>query len=326
MYYCKKCGKPITEFDVNYGKHLSKNFNAKNCLCAKCQVEASEQSRTKEKSGSEELKIKEKYLMTEFNAHIWILCSLIPCVFMMIIFYALGIEDLPYDHYLTTTATVIAVVVIVFALICVSINIIRILKTWYKKEYVEEYVRGTHFETTLKSDGTFVTKEVTDYGGGGANLAASLTIMFFLFPIWWLPRFLYSLLYVIVHRISHKGKNKSEEFNKEAHEIAKKETPFYKMESNLSFPYVSVNGDRYILANQIYPADFLMRKNSKGNIEYLAIYDGYKVYDCNWIEEIDRKEWFTGDYSLIRNKLKFQLPLYEQALDNAPATETKNKI
>ncbi len=139
---------------------------------------------------------KEKSMAKEIKSHIRIFIYIVATLAQIPL--RSFIDDNVHSFF-GVTVLIYVVIVDIFLVIGVPINIIRILKTWYSESYTEKYVKGTHYETTVKNDGTFVTKEVTEYGGGHQNNGPFLILLFFLSPIWWIPRFLYSMVYLVIH-------------------------------------------------------------------------------------------------------------------------------
>ena len=131
---------------------------------------------------------------TEFKAHIKILKCLgviAALLLFMVVLDFIGLLDILDSNGMTTVFAALFAMVFVVILFLICAQIIRILKTWYSESYTDTYVKGTHYETTVKDDGTFVTKEVTEYGGGHCDNGLYLFFCFLLFPVWWLPRFIY---------------------------------------------------------------------------------------------------------------------------------------
>ena len=362
MYYCKKCGKPITEFDVAFGKHAVTGFDVNDCNCVECQTE-----------GGVWKLIKNVYFRKEeVKLHIDTVVVIGMCAI------TLSIAGIFYDWVLDNSmdakiaSGIFCAILTIYSLVKFCAYIIQILEMHYREYYGETYIRGTHIESTIDSSGTIHSKEVSEYGGGNRSNMFSMIVLFCLSPLWFIPHFIYLLLakpisnailkstYPKIYKACDMAKETTvyyeiakeeyarfnslkKEYDKKVSKITDKYSIYGENEvknqlSSLTEPifYTTINSKKYIVANELngksrkkhnnlyvnYTSTLILSKSQEGNIEYIALYNGYKVYDCDW------KNIGYGEYNWLFERIKEKLPFYEQALlsNTSFTTETKNKI
>ena len=169
MYQCKKCNKPLTEFDVQFYKELYKTSSLKDCNCYQCTAN--------------------DHLKTAINKHNFIkkrsyLYIIPPALIILVLLFAFIINSFgstpPLYAILGSGITSAAFVVFWIAGAIIAI-----------KEFNLDYdsvVVGSHYVTTSNGNGSYTTKSVNDYSDDDSLAAFGLGITY----IWWcFPYYIY---------------------------------------------------------------------------------------------------------------------------------------
>lgn len=177
FYRCSKCGKLLTEFDVNFNNNLKGSVDAKNCKCANCLANI---------KLLKDIKKNKPRIINYIFPYISIFWFLI-----MIYAEPLGITNyINHDDIIFPCSFVALIGYIVCVIFCI-------------KDYnlTDESFEYNVLETSYNSSGSLITTTKTEYGGD--DKAGEKFMLFVFFPFWGLIRYVY--LIVNFHRIKNKN-------------------------------------------------------------------------------------------------------------------------
>ena len=175
MYRCKRCGRLLNEFDVGFSERLSEVSGNRECKCFRCTTgkSANEFGRNLGKA----IPFRKEYLEG-------LGITLIFAIMIMLDMFCQEFDS--FGMWLLATIFGLGGVGILFF----GWAYVAIVLTGADVGEVREI--GEHYETTLREDGTFETKTVKDYSGGGGCLMALCTF-FGIFTI-----VLYPIVYLFI--------------------------------------------------------------------------------------------------------------------------------
>lgn len=162
MYKCEKCGRPLNEFDVGFSERLSEANGNHECKCFRC---------TTGKSVNE-FGHKLGKIVPFSKDYLWGLGVTLISAIIIGIGAFLGNSNsdtfgrIIFSGLLNTCGALF----LFFGWAYVAIEL-----TGAGLGEIREI--GEHYETTLRNDGTFETKTVKDYSGGGGCLIALCTFL-----------------------------------------------------------------------------------------------------------------------------------------------------
>ncbi len=201
MYKCKKCENPLTEYDVTFYKELFPNKKLEDYECAKHYLNQDSKELLQKRS--------------ELTKLMWI------CL-MPILISVLAVITLLESFELRVLS--IPLLAVAYILIIVSAIIYCVQN---KDSFDSDLtVVGSHYESSVGSDGKITTREVKDYAGDYGGLVYILGSVFM--P----PIFLFFLLGDTLSQISKNNKKIKEEILPEivdAYKKANKEVPVYRI-------------------------------------------------------------------------------------------------
>ena len=173
MYKCERCGRPLNEFDVGFSERLSEVGGNRECKCFRC---------TTGKSANEFGRKLGKIIPFRIE-YIDALKGTLVLLLLMIVATLLSTIDVGLSMFGG-----------LINIICILVFIIMWIATTLELAGAgsgELRETGEHYETTLNSDGTIVTKKVTEYSDSGSALELLCLLGALLTPV------LYPIIYLM---------------------------------------------------------------------------------------------------------------------------------
>lgn len=163
MQRCSKCNQPLNEFDVSFHQALFKKKDTVGCKCLHCGTS---------NAMKEAIHLKELGAKQWFGKTFWL--HFIPLAFTALFIIA-GIEDRWRWNALMSLGLIGMLISYLFCGIAVFLMISK------EGEWGDSYVTGHHYESSISSNGTIVTKQVNDYSGDEKEV---WILLVFLFGYW----------------------------------------------------------------------------------------------------------------------------------------------
>lgn len=203
FYRCNKCGKFLTEFDINFTKNLNGSFDKKSCKCANCLA-------------------KTDYLSNIKKPNFFIYFS----PYLIIVFIVLFIKVMiPYGITLGIILEYSFTPFFVSCIIC-AIFAIRDFKSLKDESYDTSCIRTTYDS----SSNSFVTSSSTTTVGD--DHFGEKMLLFFTYPVW--------AIFVYLYRIIKYHRDLNKNYTKEvrlSYNKAIKETEKFILPNKFAYPH-----------------------------------------------------------------------------------------
>lgn len=265
MYYCPKCRKPLSEFDVAFNEKLFRETDLNNYKCFDCHAG---KRATAAFAILSDRQARVKY-----------------CIFNVILLVSLVILA-AFIAALASASQVLggimAAVLIISWWALVLTNNARLVESFNLQKPEERYETGYHYESEFTSDGKISTKKVTDYstyGGGGCFVSAVLFVTAF---FWSVPY----IIYVYASRDSFLSKHVPISIIN-AYDAAKAEIPPVKDDG---LPEIMRIHSKFIVVKNMQKVkEKLSRANNRYESKLSKAYDKYSVFGYDAINEEQSK-------------------------------------
>ncbi len=242
FYKCSKCGKFLTEFDINFTKNLKGSFDKKNCECANCLA-------------------KTDYLSNIKKPDFFIYFFPYLAIVFVVLFSIFGIElvDVLGVGLVDVLFAIIYILCIIGYINC-AVRSVRDFKSLKDESYDTSCIRTTYDSST----NSFVTSSSTK--SVGDDHSSEKTLLFFTYPFWGIFVYLYRIIkyhrdlnknYTKEVRLSYnKAIRETEKFilpNKFAYPHNIQEIFKLKMEKYEMLKQQKVSKYKYLGENQVKP-------------------------------------------------------------------------